>query len=234
MGSWVWDTVRNYFKNVKVTFPLFQRQCSNKRQNILVLFFSAAILNLICTNQSCVGWIVINRGYYKVTRGYEISLPVLKNISWVSAVNKWNIFLQHKKRNFVSPSSHVMFYLLNKHQWNSKPFYLKIVFFGLKGAVYYEAIATVIFSHVKIACYFHMWKAQLLICEQTTDSSVGCVRNAWFPIAISSQVPCDGVYFVIFFQTFYNKTIIIRFSFCDILIIKVSLSAICLGLRLGW
>ena len=29
-------------------------------------------------------------------------------------------------------------------------------FFGLKGAVYYEAIATVIFSHVKITCYFHM------------------------------------------------------------------------------
>ena len=29
-------------------------------------------------------------------------------------------------------------------------------FFGLKGAVYYEVIAMVIFSHVKITCYFHM------------------------------------------------------------------------------
>ena len=29
-------------------------------------------------------------------------------------------------------------------------------FFGLKDAVYYEAIAMVIFSHVKITCYFHM------------------------------------------------------------------------------
>ena len=29
-------------------------------------------------------------------------------------------------------------------------------FFGVEGAIYYEAIATVIFSHVKIACYFHM------------------------------------------------------------------------------
>ena len=109
VGSWVWDTVRNYFKNVKVTFPLFQRQCLNKRQNILVLFFSASILNficqnLICTNQNCLGWIVINRGYYKVTRGYEISFRVLKNISRVSAVNEWNFF-QHKKRNFVSPST---------------------------------------------------------------------------------------------------------------------------------
>ena len=32
---------------------------------------------------------------------------------------------------------------------------LKLLF-GLKGAVYYEAIAMVIFSHVKITCYFHM------------------------------------------------------------------------------
>ena len=28
-------------------------------------------------------------------------------------------------------------------------------FFGVKGAIYYEAIATVIFSHVKVTCYFH-------------------------------------------------------------------------------
>ena len=32
------------------------------------------------------------------------------------------IFFQHEKRNFVSPSSHVMFYLLYKHQWTTKPF----------------------------------------------------------------------------------------------------------------
>ena len=29
-------------------------------------------------------------------------------------------------------------------------------FFGVKGASYYVAIATVIFSRVKITCYFHM------------------------------------------------------------------------------
>ena len=34
-------------------------------------------------------------------------------------------------------------------------------FFGLKGVVYYEAIATVIFSHVKITCYFHMSGCQV-------------------------------------------------------------------------
>ena len=30
---------------------------------------------------------------------------------------------QHKKRNFVSPSGHVMFYLLYKHQRTTKPFH---------------------------------------------------------------------------------------------------------------
>ena len=33
------------------------------------------------------------------------------------------IFFQHEKRNFVSPSGHVMFYLLYKHQWTTKPFH---------------------------------------------------------------------------------------------------------------
>ena len=33
-------------------------------------------------------------------------------------------FFQHEKRNFVSPSDHVMFCLLYKHHWNAKPFYL--------------------------------------------------------------------------------------------------------------
>ena len=45
---------------------------------------------------------------------YEISLRVLKNIARTS-----EIFFQHEKRNFVSPSGNVMFYLLYKHQRNT-------------------------------------------------------------------------------------------------------------------
>ena len=60
-----------------------------------------------------------------------------KNISWVSAANKSNIF-EHKKRNFVAPRNHVMLYLWYKHQWNTKP--------------HYVAMATVIFSLVKTTC----------------------------------------------------------------------------------
>ena len=64
-----------------------------------------------------------NRGYYMAAQKYKIFLQVLKNLSRVSRANEWNIF-QHEKRNFVSPSDHVMLCLLYKHQWNTKPFYL--------------------------------------------------------------------------------------------------------------
>ena len=78
------------------------------------------------------------------------------------AARRWenSLWVLKEKRNFVSPSDHVMFYLLYKHQWNTNHFTYKS-FFGLKGAVYYEAIATMTFSHVKITCYFHMWRYQV-------------------------------------------------------------------------
>ena len=49
-------------------------------------------------------------------------------------------YLKPEKRNFVSPSDHVMFYLLYKHQLMPN---------HMKGAIYYVAIATAIFSGVK-------------------------------------------------------------------------------------
>ena len=52
----------------------------------------------------CYSPVTIHRGYYMAARRYEISLRVLKNI------------FQHEKRNFVSPTGHVMFYLIYKHK----------------------------------------------------------------------------------------------------------------------
>ena len=31
-------------------------------------------------------------------------------------------------------------------------------FLAAKGAIYYVAIATIIVSHVKVACYFYVWR----------------------------------------------------------------------------
>lgn len=57
------------------------------------------------------GHVCSNRGYFMAVQAYEICLWVLKNISWVSAASKWNIF-QQEKINFVSLNGHVMLYLL--------------------------------------------------------------------------------------------------------------------------
>ena len=46
---------------------------------------------------------------------YEISLRVLK-IFHEGAQRTSEIFFQDKKRHFISPSGHVIFYLLYKHQ----------------------------------------------------------------------------------------------------------------------
>ena len=62
----------------------------------------------------------------------------IEDITWLRGDTKflvecWKIFhewaqLTHEiffqqKRNFVSPSGHVMFYLLYKHQWTNKPYH---------------------------------------------------------------------------------------------------------------
>ena len=49
-------------------------------------------------------------------------------------------YLKPERRNFVSPSDHVMFYLLYKHQLMPN---------HMKGAIYYVAIVTAILSGVK-------------------------------------------------------------------------------------
>ena len=60
---------------------------------------------------------------------------------------------------------------------------------------------------------------------QSSELSVGCARNTWFPRAMSSSPTarclkincdhCDNAFVVIFLKTMYSKTII-SFGFCDI------------------
>ena len=107
----------------------------------------------------------INRGYYMAAWRYEISLRVLKNISWVSTANSW-------KRNFVSPSTRTREIFFNTQreilylQEAIKCFIYHIntneipnhFTFRFEGTIYYVTIATIIFSCVKITCYFHVWR----------------------------------------------------------------------------
>ena len=73
-------------------------------------------------------------------RNTKFSLPI-------SLTNETLIF-QLQKRNFVSPSSHVMFDLLyvNTTEMPNHSHF----FFGAKGMIYNVTIATMIFSHMKI------------------------------------------------------------------------------------
>ena len=52
------------------------------------------------------------------TRRYEISLRVASSVEkyFTSERSERVKYFQHEKRNFVSLSGHVMFYLLYKHQ----------------------------------------------------------------------------------------------------------------------
>ena len=50
------------------------------------------------------------RGYYMAARGYEISLRVVKNMSRVSAANKWNIFLTREEIFRISKRPEIVFW----------------------------------------------------------------------------------------------------------------------------
>jgi len=66
--------------------------------------FQVALMSLLILIYFTIYFIIIynllSRGYYKAAQRYRISFWVLKNISWVSSSNKWNIF-QYKKTNFA-------------------------------------------------------------------------------------------------------------------------------------
>ena len=64
--------------------------------------------------------------FLNIKEVYDI-LRILHGRLEIRNFSSSEIFVQHSKRNFVSPSGHVMFFLLYKHQWNTKPFHL-IVF----------------------------------------------------------------------------------------------------------
>ena len=74
---------------------------------------------------------------------------------WVQWTSEIFFSTREEKFHISKQPCNVLF----KHQLNTNemPNHFTSIVFGLKGAVYYEAIAMVIFSHVKITCYFHTW-----------------------------------------------------------------------------
>ena len=93
-------------------------------------------------------------------RRYEISFRVLKNSSRVSTANEWNIFSTRKEKFRISKWPCNILFTIYKHQWTTKPFHFNSFLMWKARFIQYVAIAMVIFSHVKITCYFHMWRYQ--------------------------------------------------------------------------
>ena len=62
------------------------------------------------------GSVGINWGCYMVALRYKVSLLMLKNISRVSAVNKWNIFNMRREICFSKkPCNFLLFVIWNSH-----------------------------------------------------------------------------------------------------------------------
>ena len=82
-------------------------------------------------------------------RRYEISLQVLKNIAQTSEV----FSTQEEKFRISKRPCNVLFIIYTPMKYQTISLRQ---FYPVKGTIYYVAIATVIFSHVKITCCFHV------------------------------------------------------------------------------
>ena len=70
------------------------------------------------------------------------------------AARRYEISLREREISYLQAVMHCSIYYINS---NEMPNHFTLTFFfAAKGAMYHVAIATVIFSHVKITCYFHM------------------------------------------------------------------------------
>ena len=83
---------------------------------IFYLFLIPFGLEISVVENAQVQWGYINRGYYMATRTYEISLLFGFKYFTSERSERVKYFFQLEKRNFVSSSDHVIFYLLYKHQ----------------------------------------------------------------------------------------------------------------------
>ena len=104
----------------------------NKAENTLIFnqilsTYFIKDMYLDCSGEFSCGYYhghFFNMYFYAITKIEDITWPRGDTkflFEWAQRMSE--ISFQHEKRNFVSPSGHVMFYLLYKHQWNTKPFH---------------------------------------------------------------------------------------------------------------
>ena len=67
-------------------------------------------------------------------------------------------------------------YYINTYEI-SNHFTITLIFFNCKREIYDVAIATVIFTHVKITCYLHVWRYHVLMWKLTWYFIGGYITN---------------------------------------------------------
>ena len=124
-----------------------------------------------------------------------------KTLRFITHLFKWvqwtsEIFFQNEKRKFRSPSDHVMFYLLYKHQWKPTHFIL-----ALKCAICCVTKATVIFftrgdnrfSYSRLKICFHTKADAPDNSLHKPGESFFYAFNSWFKITLKIS-NCSIVY----------------------------------------
>ena len=94
-------------------------------------------------------------------------------VQWTSG-----IFLNSRRESlYLQAAMECSIYYINTNEIQN---HFTLIFFGAKGAMYYVAIATVIFSHVKISCFYvkaHLvfhWLLQNELCLVVRDLNFPC------------------------------------------------------------
>ena len=72
------------------------------QNGIIMMKFETVWIHILSTIHSCSCCGCRNRGYYRATRRYEISLRVLRNISLVRCTHSWNISSTHEEKFCIS------------------------------------------------------------------------------------------------------------------------------------
>ena len=112
----------------------------------------------------------VYRGGNMALRRYEISLQICVEKYFVSERSEQVKYFSTWEKKFVSPSSHVMFYLFYKHQLNTKPSHFKL--FLLWNLCSHSNGDL---SHVKMRYYFHKRKYHVL--RKSSSVFYRCLYN---------------------------------------------------------
>ena len=107
---------------------------------------------------------------------------------WVQRTS--GIFLNSRRESlYLQAAMECSIYYINTNEIQNH--FTLIVFWCERRNLFYEAIATVIFSHVKRTCYFHMWRYQAFA-QKLTWYFIGVYIINWYikRLALSQGYYC--------------------------------------------